>query len=52
MLPAFTRLLIYQTVGDVIAHGLDLPVPGPVIGMLMLIATLIATLIARSSAPD
>ena len=48
MLPAFTLLLIYQTVGEIIAHGLDLPVPGPVIGMLMLFATLIA----RGSAPD
>jgi len=48
MLPAFTLLLIYQTVGEIIAHGLDLPVPGPVIGMLMLFATLVA----RGSAPE
>ena len=48
MLPAFTLLLIYQTVGEIIAHGLDLPVPGPVIGMLMLFATLVA----RGQAPD
>ena len=48
MLPAFTLLLIYQSVGEIIAHGLDLPVPGPVIGMLMLFATLVA----RGSAPD
>ena len=48
MLPAITLLLVYQTIGEIIAHGLDLPVPGPVIGMLMLFATLVA----KGSAPD
>ena len=48
MLPSLTLLLVYQTIGEVLAHALDLPVPGPVIGMVMLFATLVA----RGSAPD
>ena len=41
MLPALTLLLVYQTIGEIIAHCLDLPVPGPVIGMLLLFVSLI-----------
>jgi holin-like protein len=48
MLPAITILLIYQTVGEIAAHGLGLPVPGPVIGMVMLFTTLVV----RGGAPD
>jgi len=33
MIAALTQLLIFQLIGEVIARGLDLPVPGPVIGM-------------------
>lgn len=47
MLPALTILLVYQTVGEVAALWLGLPIPGPVIGMVMLFATLVA----RGSAP-
>ena len=36
MLPALTLLLVYQLVGEVIAQFFALPVPGPVIGMLLL----------------
>ncbi|WP_334158235.1 CidA/LrgA family protein [Oryzomicrobium sp.] len=41
MLAALTQLLIFQLIGEVIARWLDLPVPGPVIGMLLLFATLV-----------
>ncbi|MBV8270969.1 MAG: CidA/LrgA family protein [Cupriavidus sp.] len=36
MLQTFAILLVFQTVGEVISYALRLPVPGPVIGMLML----------------
>uniref|UniRef100_Q47BE6 LrgA n=1 Tax=Dechloromonas aromatica (strain RCB) TaxID=159087 RepID=Q47BE6_DECAR len=40
MLSALTQLLIYQLAGEVIARGLALPVPGPVLGMLFLFVAL------------
>jgi holin-like protein len=40
MLAALTTLLVYQLVGEVIAQGLALPIPGPVIGLALLFATL------------
>ncbi|MFZ2267249.1 MAG: CidA/LrgA family protein [Azonexus sp.] len=40
MLAALTQLLIFQLVGEVIARGLELPVPGPVLGMLLLFLAL------------
>jgi holin-like protein len=40
MLSALTTLLVYQLVGEVIAQGLALPIPGPVIGLALLFATL------------
>jgi holin-like protein len=36
MLAALTQLLIFQLLGEVIARALNLPLPGPVLGMLML----------------
>ena len=48
MLGAFTLLLVYQLIGEAIAHLAGLPVPGPVIGMLLLFLTLVA----RGSAPE
>lgn len=42
MLAALTQLLIFQLIGEVLARALSLPVPGPVIGMLLLFATLMA----------
>lgn len=36
MLAAFTFLLVFQLLGEAIAHVLALPVPGPVIGMVLL----------------
>ncbi|MDH3335867.1 MAG: CidA/LrgA family protein [Rhodospirillaceae bacterium] len=36
-----TVLLVYQLVGEVISAGLDLPLPGPVVGMGLLFLSLI-----------
>jgi holin-like protein len=36
MINTFVTLLLFQTIGEAIAHGLQLPIPGPVIGMLLL----------------
>lgn len=41
MLSALTQLLIFQLIGEVFARWFKLPVPGPVIGMLLLFATLV-----------
>ncbi|HJV26288.1 MAG TPA: CidA/LrgA family protein [Aromatoleum sp.] len=41
MISALTQLLVFQLIGEVIARGLGLPVPGPVIGMGLLFATLV-----------
>ncbi len=41
MLAALTQLLIFQLAGEVIARGLALPVPGPVLGMLFLFVALV-----------
>ena len=40
MLSALTQLLIFQLAGEVIARGLNLPLPGPVLGMLLLFVAL------------
>ncbi|MEK6662805.1 MAG: CidA/LrgA family protein [Pseudomonadota bacterium] len=48
MLGAITILLLFQLAGEVLAQALSLPVPGPVIGM----ALLLAALVLRGSAPD
>ena len=48
MLPALALLLISQLVGEVAVQWLHLPLPGPLIGMLLLFATLVI----RGGAPD
>jgi holin-like protein len=48
MLAALTVLLVYQLVGEVLVQLLQLPVPGPVIGMLLLFVTLLL----RGEAPE
>ena len=48
MLGSLTILLVFQLVGEAVAHGLDLPVPGPVIGF----ALLFLTLLARHGVPE
>ena len=40
MLSALTQLLVFQLAGEVVARGLNLPVPGPVLGMLFLFIAL------------
>ena len=42
MIRAFAWLLIFQLFGDLAAGWLALPIPGAVIGMLLLLATLMA----------
>lgn len=41
MLAALTQLLVFQLVGEVIVRGLDLPLPGPVLGMVLLFIALL-----------
>jgi holin-like protein len=48
MLAAITVLLVYQLIGETLVLLLKLPVPGPVIGMLLLFLTLLV----RGSAPE
>jgi len=36
-----TVLLVYQLIGEVSVHALDIPVPGPVVGMALLFLTLL-----------
>jgi holin-like protein len=42
MIAALTQLLVFQLAGEVIARGLELPLPGPVLGMLLLFLFLLA----------
>lgn len=42
MLYTFATLLVFQTIGEALAFGLSLPVPGPVIGMLLLFGYLLS----------
>lgn len=39
MIPALVILLSFQLAGEIAARGLSLPVPGPVIGLLLLVAS-------------
>ena len=48
MLAALTVLLVYQLIGEVLVQLLRLPVPGPVVGMLLLFVTLLL----RGEAPE
>jgi holin-like protein len=49
MLAGLTWLLIYQCVGEILARWTGVPVPGPVIGMVLLFATLLAKNVAPES---
>lgn len=40
MLPALTGLLLCQLIGEAAVRLIDLPVPGPVLGLVLLLATL------------
>lgn len=39
MIPALVILLCFQLVGEVAARGLGLPLPGPVIGLVLLVVS-------------
>ncbi len=41
MINTFAVLLVFQTLGEGLAYALSLPIPGPVIGMLLLFLYLI-----------
>ena len=41
MIEAITGLLVCQLVGELLARGLHLPVPGPVLGMVVLFCALL-----------
>lgn len=41
VIAALTQILVFQLVGEIIAHHFNLPVPGPVLGMLLLFAFLV-----------
>lgn len=43
MLTTFSVLLLFQSLGEGLAYAFALPVPGPVLGMLMLLAALVAS---------
>ncbi len=40
MIAALTQLLLFQLAGELIARGLNLPIPGPVLGMFLLFLAL------------
>ncbi|WP_368643253.1 CidA/LrgA family protein [Castellaniella ginsengisoli] len=42
MLTSFITLLLFQVLGEAIAFALPVPIPGPVIGMILLLLWLIA----------
>lgn len=42
MIPALATLLVYQLVGEALVRALVVPVPGPVVGMALLLLTLVA----------
>jgi holin-like protein len=48
MLAGLTWLLIYQCIGEILVRWTGLPVPGPVVGLVLLFATLAA----KGTAPD
>jgi len=41
MIPALTLLLVFQLIGEVAVQALALPVPGPVLGMALLVCVLV-----------
>lgn len=42
MINTFATLLVFQTLGEGLSYAFSLPIPGPVIGMLLLFCYLIA----------
>lgn len=52
MLRALTLLVVCQFLGEVAAGATGLPVPGPVLGLLLLLALLVANRHWRGREPD
>lgn len=52
MVPAITLLLVCQLAGELLAHAFRLPVPGPVIGMVLLFAWLVGRYRGEGPAPE
>ena len=50
-LRGITWLLLLQSMGEVLARSLHLPLPGPVVGMLLLLAALRFPLVSNSVRP-
>lgn len=40
MVPALVTILCFQLAGEVLSRGLDLPLPGPVVGLVLLLAAM------------
>lgn len=51
LLPGFAWLLSLQAAGELLSRGLSLALPGPVIGMLLLLAALRSPLVRDAVAP-
>lgn len=43
MIEAFALLLLCQLAGEILSHGFALPMPGPVVGLLLLFGGLLVT---------
>ncbi|MCB1723888.1 MAG: CidA/LrgA family protein [Gammaproteobacteria bacterium] len=41
LIHGLTVLLVFQLIGEVAVHELGVPIPGPVLGMLLLLVTLV-----------
>ncbi|HEY1722570.1 MAG TPA: CidA/LrgA family protein [Magnetospirillaceae bacterium] len=51
MIPSLAVILLCQLVGEVIARAFDLPIPGPVIGMALMLIVLVLRDRLRNSLP-
>ena len=40
MIPALVTILTFQLIGEVISRGLNLPLPGPVVGLVLLLGAM------------
>lgn len=49
MINTLATLLVFQLIGEGLAYALALPIPGPVIGMLLLLVTLVVKKDAASA---
>jgi holin-like protein len=52
MINAITALLVCQLTGELVSRGLGLPVPGPVLGMVLLFVVLLVRYGEDGPAPD